>query len=93
MASLRHILKKEHKKIISKGFKPPFIPSKEESDCSEKHTHTIDGPLLYDPERGMYYYGKNLSEAVERNYEEIPPSEKTKRKLIFNSKANNQIQI
>lgn len=65
----------QHKKIISKGFKPSSSIHKETSTFSKKQTSFDEEILLYDDQRDMYYYGKNLSEAAQKKDEAIPSSE------------------
>jgi len=58
----------QQKRIVSKGFKPlPQLQSEKLNSAKKKQTPSEEGPLLYDPERDMYYYGKNLSEAAKKD--------------------------
>ena len=74
-----------HKKVISKGFKPPFFEPQEIPIFSNKPTHSEDRPLIYDSKRDMYFYGKNLLEAAEYP-DSSSPFEKTNKEIIFTLK-------
>lgn len=55
-------------KIVSKGFKPQPQVQNEKLNSAKKQSPSEEESLLYDSERDMYYYGKNLSEAAKKNH-------------------------
>lgn len=85
---------REEKKIVRKGFKPPqqspVMNADKSPSRSPSHRTETDSTLLYDPERNMYYYGVNLSDAAKakdiKTY--ATPSTEDENKVVFSLKKD-----
>lgn len=77
----------QQKKIVSKGFKPQSPSDVNKPKLIKK---TDEELIRYDPEREMYYYGMNLSEAAAKHHVPNPPPKITNDDIIVTLNEDKQ---